>query len=107
MLAPRWRKVARDLLAHKFRTALVVLSIAVGIFAVAVVMGARGVLLREFEQGYAWSRAANATFVTAQPFDDALVRKVAAQPDVAQAEGRRQTGVRFRTVDEGGNPTGP
>ena len=43
-LAPRWHKVIRDLTGHKLRTVLVVLSIAVGIFAVAVVMGGRGVL---------------------------------------------------------------
>ena len=49
MSAPRWVKVARDLTSHKVRTALVVLSIAVGVFAVAVVMGGRGVLFRGFD----------------------------------------------------------
>ena len=49
MIAPRWRKVARDLLSHKLRTLLVVLSIAVGIFAILVVMGGRGILLQSFD----------------------------------------------------------
>ena len=43
-LAPRWHKVVRDLTGHRLKTVLVVLSIAVGIFAVGVVMGGRGVL---------------------------------------------------------------
>jgi hypothetical protein len=48
-MQPRWRKVIRDLTTHRTRTLLVVLSIAVGVFAVAVVMGGREVLLREFD----------------------------------------------------------
>ena len=58
VIAPRWRKVLRDLTGHKFRTVLVVLSIAVGIFAVGVVMGGRGILLREFDREFAASRRA-------------------------------------------------
>ena len=37
MLNPRWRKVLRDLWGNKTRTALVVLSIAVGVFAVGMI----------------------------------------------------------------------
>ncbi|TLM80178.1 MAG: FtsX-like permease family protein [Actinobacteria bacterium] len=105
MLAPRWIKVVRDLSSHRFRTALVVLSIAVGVFSVAVVMGAREVLLREFDTGYAWARAANATFNAERPFDQGLVRRVAARPEVADAEGRTLVPVRFRTLDGEGNPS--
>jgi putative ABC transport system permease protein len=51
---PRWRTLAQGLATgHRFRTLLVVLSIAVGIFAITVVMGGRGILLREFEAVYA------------------------------------------------------
>jgi signal transduction histidine kinase len=35
-MSPRWRKIMRDLTSHWFRTALVVLSIAIGIFALVV-----------------------------------------------------------------------
>ena len=41
MLRPRWRKVLRDLWSNKTRTLLVVLSIAVGVFAIGMVGGSR------------------------------------------------------------------
>ena len=37
MLAPRWRKVFRDLWSNKTRTILVLLSIAVGVTAIGMV----------------------------------------------------------------------
>ena len=37
MFSPRWRKVLRDLWGNRRRTLLVVLSIAVGVFAVGTV----------------------------------------------------------------------
>ena len=63
-LPPRWHKVIRDLTTHKLRTLLVVLSIAVGIFAIGVVMGGRGVLTREFDTDYLSSAAPSAEFIT-------------------------------------------
>ena len=41
MIPPRWRKVLRDLWSNKTRTILVVLSIAVGVFAVGMIAGSR------------------------------------------------------------------
>jgi putative ABC transport system permease protein len=38
MIGPRWRKVLRDLWHNKTRTVLVVLSIAVGMFAVGTIV---------------------------------------------------------------------
>lgn len=93
-LSPRWRKVASDLIAHKFRTVLVVLSIAVGVFAIAIVMGGRGVLLREFDEDYASSRPPDAEFYTTD-FGNGLVRDVRNQRDVRFAEGRRRLSLRF------------
>ena len=42
MLSPRWRKVLGDLWSNKTRTILVVLSIAVGVFAVGMIAGLAG-----------------------------------------------------------------
>ena len=97
MLPPRWKKVLGDLLAHKVRTVLVVLSIAVGIFAVAVVLGGRAVLIREFERSFAVSDPTNATLTTA-PFDDHVLRKVAQWPGVAAADGRQVDTMRYRLI---------
>jgi putative ABC transport system permease protein len=95
---PRWRKVARDLLAHKLRTALVVLSIAVGIFAILVVMGGRGILLQAFDTNFAKSDPANATLVTSG-FDQMLVNRVGRAADVSGAEGRRVVSLRYQAGD--------
>ena len=95
-LPPRWRKVVRDLTGHKLRTLLVVVSIAVGIFAVGVVMGARGVLVREFDTDFFSSAPPSAEFATSE-FDDSLVRRIAARNDVMGVEARRDVGVRYTT----------
>ena len=39
LLPPRWIKVPRDLWSHKMRSLLVVLSIAVGVFAIGTIAG--------------------------------------------------------------------
>ena len=93
-MRPRWRKVARDLAGHKFRTLLVVLSIAVGIFAITVVMGGRGILLREFEAVYESSAAPTITFAV-DAADDGVVRAVRRVPGVHAAEGRRVFALRY------------
>ncbi|NTW28489.1 MAG: FtsX-like permease family protein [Coriobacteriia bacterium] len=94
MISPRWKKIARDLWGHKFRTFLVVISVAVGIFAIGVVMGGRGVLLREFDADFAASNPPSAKFSTTG-FDNSIVRQIAARSDVLTAEGRRTVGLRF------------
>ena len=96
LLPPRWHKVIRDLTSHKLRTLLVVLSIAVGIFAIGVVMGGRGVLTREFDTDYLSSAAPSAEFITTD-FDASLVRSIEGRSDVRAAEGRRQLLARYST----------
>ena len=78
---------------------LVVLSIAVGIFAVAIMMGGRAVLMRALETSFPETRPPSVTFVT-MPFDEHLVRAVASQPGVAAAQGRSVSQLSFR-VDGG------
>lgn len=82
-------------MAHKARTVLVVLSIAVGIFAVAIMMGGRAVLMRALDTSFPATRPPNVTFVTT-PFDEHLVRTVAAQSGVASAQGRHAAQLSFR-----------
>src|SRR5574341_1768044 len=54
MLNPRWYKVINDLSGNKTRTLLIVLSIAVGLFAVGIILSARSIL----SEGLAFSFAA-------------------------------------------------
>ena len=88
MPSPRWSKVLRDLTSHPSRTALVVLSIAVGIFATGAILGARQVLLREFERDFANSARSSISLTTSDT-DQATIDAVAARPDTIDAEGRR------------------
>ena len=46
MRSVRWRKALRDLGSHPIRSLLVVLSIAVGVFAIGTIAGADAMLQR-------------------------------------------------------------
>ena len=61
MLKPRHRKILRDLNGYKTRTLLVVLSIAVGVFAVGAIMHARLILARDMTATYMAANPAHAT----------------------------------------------
>jgi putative ABC transport system permease protein len=98
-MSPRWKKVFRDLAAHKVRTLLVTLSIAVGIFAAAVMLGGRAVLLRSLETSFPASQPPGITYYT-MPFDDLLVRAVMRHADVIAAEGRHRADLKFRLAGQ-------
>ncbi len=87
MIAPRWRKVFRDLWLNKTRTILVVLSIAVGVFAVGAVAGARTILSRDLATQYAATNEASAT-IFASNLDEQFIRSIREMPGVADAQGR-------------------
>jgi len=71
----RWRKVVRDLGVARTRTVLVVLSIAVGVFAVGTIAGANALLQQGLRDAYLASKPASATLSTS-PFGDDLVQAV-------------------------------
>ena len=72
MLSPRWRKVVRDLWGNKTRTLLVVLSIAVGVFAVGMVASTQVIFGRELNSSWAAVNPASASLFTG-PFDDEML----------------------------------
>jgi len=96
MLRPRWRKVLRDIWGNKRRTVLVVLSIAVGVFAVGTVAQMRVIVSDDMVESYEGAHPPSATIYTDRSFDDDLVEAVRRMPEVAEAEGRRQVIVRFQ-----------
>ena len=95
-LSPRWRKVLRDLWLNKTRTALVVFSIAVGVFAVGVIANARIVLSTNLIEMYRATSPAHATILTLTPFDEDLVKSVRKIEGVGEAEARRGLVVRLK-----------
>ncbi len=99
MPSVRWRKVFRDLGVARTRTVLVVLSIAVGVFAVGTIAGADALLREGLRDVYLASRPASAT-IAAAPFDDDLVEAVRGMRGIADAEARRSVTVRLRTGPE-------
>lgn len=98
-LAPRWRKVLRDLWSNRTRTILVLLSIAVGVTALGMVMGSQIIVARNLPAAYTAINPASATLYTLASFSDGLVETVRAMPEIEAAEGRRSVSVRFLTKD--------
>jgi putative ABC transport system permease protein len=96
MIRPRRRKVLRDLWGNKTRTLLVVLSIAVGVFAVGTTATTWIVLSRDLSSNYTAINPGSAILFTA-PFDDALVRSIRGMDGVREAEGRFNIVVRLET----------
>jgi putative ABC transport system permease protein len=97
MLKPRWRKVLRDLWLNKSRTLIVVLSIAVGVFAVGTIASSQIILSRDLTATYLATNPANATLYTFDPFGDDVVEAVREMDEVKEAEGRRTVLVRIKT----------
>lgn len=104
-MRPRWRKVLSDLWDSKLRTLLVVLSIAVGVFAVGMIAGAYYIISTDLGVSYASGNPANIQVYSAD-FGDEMVSAVENLPEIKTAEGRRETGVRIRKLDSNGDGNG-
>lgn len=97
LLAPRWRKVLRDLWSNRTRTILVLVSISVGVTAIGMVTGSQLIVDRNLPDAYAAVNPASATIYALSNFDENQVEALRAQSEVGAAEGRRFLNVRFRT----------
>ncbi len=97
-MSVRARKVARDLLGNKARTALVVVAIAIGLVGLSTTLRARAIFSANLEDELAVANPASATILVAAA-SDADVEAVAAHPDVAAAEGVRRA---FGRIEIGG-----
>lgn len=95
-LKPRWRKVLADLWDSKGRTLLVVLSIAVGVFAVGAIATAFAIMSEDIDLSYISANPANIEIAT-DLFDDDFVTSTERVPGVRQAEGRSLYSVRGST----------
>lgn len=102
VLAPRWKKVIHDLRINRSRTIFVVASVAVGVFAVSVILGGRGILLREFDRGYAQSNPAAVT-IYARGFDSTHVTSVERVDGVGAVDARTSFSTRYTTDEDPGD----
>jgi putative ABC transport system permease protein len=86
-LPVRWRKSVRDLGKRPGRSLLTVLALAAGVFEVALVLDAYGLLQPELRDVHGRTVPASATLHTDR-VDDALVDSLRALPGIAKVEAR-------------------
>jgi putative ABC transport system permease protein len=96
MLRSRWYKVLNDLWGNKTRTVLIVLSIAVGLFAVGTIVSARAILSTEMARSFAAINPSSGTVRTLELFDEDFVRSVRNMKDVQDADARRAIDARIQ-----------
>ena len=94
MISARWYKIINDLWRNKLRTVLIVLSIAVGLFAVGTIISTRTILSTGMAQAFAAINPSHGIVTTLQPFDDNFVQTVAKMDAVAAVDARRMLEVR-------------
>jgi putative ABC transport system permease protein len=99
MIGVRWRKVLRDLSNNKLRTMLVVLSIAVGVFAIGMVSGSYEIISRDLSSSYNAVNPAMATIYSSS-FKENFVETIHKVKGVTGAQGRRTVSVRVKVGEE-------
>ena len=99
MLNVRTRKVLRDLSTSKARTFLVVIAIAVGIFALSLTLRTQALLSANMLEQYRATDPAEIT-LTSQPFGDEFVKAIRQMPGVRAAEGRYRLQARVKVGSE-------
>jgi putative ABC transport system permease protein len=97
---PRWSKVLSDLWDSKSRTLLVVASIAVGVFAMGMIVSAYAIISEDIDVSFAAIHPANIEIWT-DAFQEDFVRIIERVPGVSGAEGRRMMNIRGKRNDEG------
>jgi putative ABC transport system permease protein len=94
-MLPRWSKVLRDLRSEPARTALVVISIAIGLIAFGTILTMRDVLIVELRRSYLATNPAS-IILTTTTFDDDLTAAAARLPGVSAAVGSRRVAARIQ-----------
>src|SRR5512139_2499794 len=94
MIAPRWRKVLRDIWENRARTVLIVLTIAAGVFAIGAIGATTFTTEHLFPAQHQSILPAHLVFTTS-PFDADLADAIGNIDGVAEAEARRKLRVRF------------
>lgn len=104
-LTPRWRKVLTDLWEDKTRTSLVVSSIAVGVFAIGMVITTFVILNRDISLSFSAVNAPNIE-VRTEAFDDDLIRAIERIPGVEEVQPRTFIKIQGRRGTENWMPYG-
>jgi putative ABC transport system permease protein len=97
----RWIKVTRDLWNNRARTILVILSIAVGVFAIGMIAATQQALTASLDAQYAAMRPADAIIQSEPLLDDGFVQGIRNLRGVDEAEGRRSLALRISLDGKG------
>ena len=100
VLAPRWRKMLRDLRFHPSRTILVVVAMVVGLAGAGAVLDTFLLMRQVTREEYRASRPSSAT-VRVDAADSAIVAGVRALPSIAAVQARRTVSGNVRLTGEG------
>lgn len=90
-----WRKIWRDLMGNKVRTTLVVLSIAVGVFALGLVFNLRDALQAWMQDDYRLSNASH-LLVRMAPFEQYTVRLFQREFENTEIESQVSLSIQWR-----------
>jgi len=96
VIAPRWRKVLRDIAGTPLRTALAVVAMAAGAFGVSMILTSYSILTRELKTMYTDTRPASAILVLDGLVTDSLVDTARRVAGVNDAEARPVIYARLR-----------
>ena len=97
----RWIKVYRDLWINRSRTVLIILSIAVGVFAIGLIGMSQFALLESLNAQYAAMHPADAIIQTEPMLDEDFVEGIRNMRGVDEAEGRRNLLLRISLDGKG------
>lgn len=97
----RWKKVYRDLWNNRSRTALVILSIAVGVFALGMIVSTQQALTTSLATQYADMQPADIILKTEPMLDDDFITSMRHMKGVDEAEGRRALPLRISLDGKG------
>ncbi len=98
MMRPRWSKVLQDLWGNRTRSALVILSIAVGLFALGMIVTIDQVIESDRDISYRAIHPAN-FYLSLAGFDETLLSKAAHQDGVDRAQALRIAAFRAQAID--------
>lgn len=97
-ISVRWKKITRDLWANRSRTGLVVLAIAVGVFAFGGMFATRTLLSENMQAGYDAANPATIE-ITLLNLPQGVERLAQNQPDIASADLRTSHQLYVQTPD--------
>ena len=87
-IAPRWRKLLRDLRAEKGRVMLMIAAITVSLVAIGAVLGAYAILTREIAANYLGTHPATATLEMKGDVDAEVLKRTRKHALVTKVEAR-------------------